>query len=65
MDGDPGKRVCIIGAGIAGLVTAKVLEEDGFEIVTFEKQAELGGLGCIANLSGAARKQFPRELRVF
>jgi cation diffusion facilitator CzcD-associated flavoprotein CzcO len=32
MEGDSGKRVCIIGAVIAGLVTAKVLKEDGFDV---------------------------------
>ncbi|HET7318425.1 MAG TPA: FAD/NAD(P)-binding protein, partial [Nitrospirota bacterium] len=40
MDGSSGKRVCVIGAGIAGLVTSKVLKEDGFEVVVFEKQPE-------------------------
>ena len=40
----PGSRVCVIGAGIAGLVTAKVLLEDGFDVSVFEKEATLGGV---------------------
>lgn len=38
------RRVAIIGAGIAGLVTAKVLREDGFDVTVFDAQAEIGGV---------------------
>jgi len=38
------KKVGIIGAGVSGLVTAKTLREHGFEVVVFEKEAELGGV---------------------
>lgn len=38
------KRVVIIGAGIAGLVTAKVLREDGFDVRVFEQEPEIGGV---------------------
>jgi len=38
------RRVCVIGAGISGLVTAKVLLEDGFDPLVFEKDAALGGV---------------------
>ena len=37
-------RVGIIGAGIAGLVTAKVLLSNGFEVVVFDKEPALGGV---------------------
>jgi len=47
--------VCVIGAGIAGLVTAKVLLESGFEVVVLEKSAEIGGVW--------ARSQVYPELR--
>jgi dimethylaniline monooxygenase (N-oxide forming) len=39
-----GNRVGVIGAGIAGLVTAKVLRDDGFEAVVFEKEPAVGGV---------------------
>src|SRR5262249_54831832 len=38
------RRVCVIGAGISGLVTAKVLLEDGFDPLVFEKDGALGGV---------------------
>jgi len=65
MDGHPGKRVCIIGAGIAGLVTAKVLKEDGFEIVVFEKQAELGGVWAASRTYPGLRANNSRESYAF
>ncbi len=37
------KRVAVIGSGIAGLVIAKVLLHDGFDVVVFEKDDALGG----------------------
>ena len=37
------KSVVVVGAGIAGLVTAKVLRDDGFEVAVFEKEPTIGG----------------------
>ncbi|MEU2258663.1 NAD(P)/FAD-dependent oxidoreductase [Nocardia xishanensis] len=39
-----GARVAVIGAGVAGLVTAKVLRDDGFDVVVFEKEPAVGGV---------------------
>ena len=44
MTGEKGNRVGVIGAGIAGLVTAKVLREDGFDVVVLEKEPSVGGV---------------------
>ena len=38
------KTVGIIGAGSGGLVCAKVLLDDGFDVTLFERQRELGGV---------------------
>ena len=65
MEGYPGKRVCIIGAGIAGLVTAKVLGEDGFDIVVFEKQAEVGGVWAASRTYPGLRAHNSRESYAF
>ncbi|MBD2753240.1 flavin-containing monooxygenase [Spirosoma validum] len=46
------KKIGIIGAGLSGLVTAKTLREHGFEVVVFEKEAELGGVW-------ASTRQYP------
>lgn len=37
------KSVVIIGAGASGLVSAKVLVDDGFDVVIFERNNCLGG----------------------
>jgi cation diffusion facilitator CzcD-associated flavoprotein CzcO len=33
-----------VGAGIAGLVTAKVMQEDGFAVTIFERGSDIGGV---------------------
>lgn len=38
------KQIVVIGAGIAGLVTAKVLRDDGFDVRVFEKESSFGGV---------------------
>ena len=43
MSNDLNKEVCIIGAGISGLVTAKTLSQDGFNVLIIEKESSLGG----------------------
>jgi Flavin-binding monooxygenase-like len=37
-------RVGIIGAGVAGLTTAKVLKQAGYEIVVYDKAPDVGGV---------------------
>jgi len=38
------KTVAVIGAGACGLVCAKVLLDDGFNVTLFERHSELGGI---------------------
>lgn len=42
----PKKRVCVIGAGRAGLAAVKLLadEIDKFDVVAFERNPDVGGL---------------------
>lgn len=65
MDRPSSRRVCVIGAGIAGLVTSKVLREDGFEVVMFEKQPELGGVWASSRTYPGLRTNNPRETYAF
>ena len=37
-------RVGIIGAGVAGLATAKVLKQAGHEVVVYDKAPDVGGV---------------------
>ena len=41
---DMDNSVAIVGAGALGLVATKNLIEEGFEVITFEKTAYVGGL---------------------
>ncbi len=38
------KTVAIIGAGASGLVTAKALIQDGFDVTIFDRENHLGGI---------------------
>ena len=38
------KTVAIEGAGLSGLIAAKVLLVDGFDVTVFDKNATLGGI---------------------
>ena len=38
------QTVAVIGAGTAGLIAAKVLLTDGFDVIIFEKRSTLGGI---------------------
>ena len=58
-------RVCIVGAGVAGLVTAKVLKQDGFDVVVFEKEAELGGVWAQSRTYPGLRANNSRESYAF
>lgn len=56
-------RVCVIGAGPGGIVTAKVLLENGFDVTVLDKYRQVGGVwsagGCYDGLANqAARRLF-------
>ncbi len=38
------KTVAVIGAGASGLVAAKVLMKDGFDVTILEREKHLGGI---------------------
>src|SRR5215472_16115318 len=58
-------RVCIVGAGLAGLVTAKVLTQDGFDVVVFEKEREAGGVWSSSRTYPGLRANNSRESYAF
>lgn len=39
-----GKKLCVIGAGALGLVTTKNFIEQGFDVITYERNDYVGGL---------------------
>ena len=65
MNESSGNRVCVIGAGIAGLVTAKVLLEDGFDVTVFEKHSEPGGVWAASRTYPGLRANDSRDSYAF
>lgn len=59
------RRVCVVGAGIAGLVTAKILRDDGFEVRVFEKEPSIGGVWAASRTYPELRTNTPREAFAF
>lgn len=54
------KTVAIIGAGFAGLSTAKVLQTFGFEVTVFEKAPDVGGVWSASRRYPGLTTQNPR-----
>ncbi len=59
------RRVCVIGAGISGLVAAKVLRGRGCEVAVIEKSGDLGGVWEPARSYPGVQTQTPRDLYCF
>ncbi len=59
------RRVGIIGAGISGLVTAKTLLEEGFQVTLFETEDEVGGVWARARRYPGVHTQNPRDTYAF
>jgi dimethylaniline monooxygenase (N-oxide forming) len=57
--------VAIIGAGLAGLVTAKTFRDNGFEVVIFEKEPALGGVWTASRTYPGLRANNSRETYSF
>ncbi|WP_433731755.1 flavin-containing monooxygenase [Nocardia sp. CA-129566] len=60
-----GARVAVIGAGLAGLVTAKVLRDDGFDVVVFEKESAVGGVWIESRTYPGLRTNNSRDTYAF
>jgi cation diffusion facilitator CzcD-associated flavoprotein CzcO len=59
------KKICVIGAGISGLVTAKTLIEEGYEVTVFEKKKGLGGVWEKSRSYPEQTTQNPRDTYCF
>ncbi|BAZ36823.1 dimethylaniline monooxygenase (plasmid) [Calothrix sp. NIES-4101] len=56
------QRVCVIGAGVSGLVTAKTFTEEGYEVLVYEKQDALGGVWKKSRRYPNVRTQTPGRM---
>lgn len=63
------KKVAIIGAGASGLISAKVLLNEGFDVTVFEKTSNVAGVWNFSEQDGALykslRTNLPKEIMVF
>ncbi len=59
------QHICIIGAGISGLVAAKTFIEEGYEVTVFEKQKGLGGVWEKSRTYTGLTTQNPRDTYAF
>ncbi|SFD52867.1 flavin-containing monooxygenase [Streptomyces aidingensis] len=54
-------KACVIGAGPGGIVTAKVLLENGFDVTVLDKYRQVGGIwsaeGCYHGLASQASRR--------
>ncbi len=58
-------KVCVIGAGISGLVAAKVIGGHGHDVTVIEKSGDLGGVWDPARSYPGVQTQTPRDLYCF
>lgn len=58
-------RIGIIGAGLAGLSTAKILRQFGFDVVIFEREPDIGGVWAASRRYPGLTTQNPRETYAF
>lgn len=56
------KKVCVIGAGVAGLVTAKVFKARGHQVTIVERSGDLGGVWEPSRCYPELRTQSPKDL---
>lgn len=61
----PQKNVCVIGAGVAGLATAKAFASRGHKVTVVERSSELGGVWEPARSYPDVQTQSPKELYRF
>lgn len=59
------RRAGIIGAGLSGLVTAKTLLEEGFDVTVFDKDDEVGGVWTRSRRYPGLHTQNPRDTYAF
>lgn len=55
-------KIAVIGAGVAGLATAKVLSSRGHDVTIFERRAALGGVWQGAHRYVGLKIQSPRQI---
>lgn len=55
------KTIALVGAGFAGLSTAKLLRDFGYDVTVFEKETDVGGVWCTSRRYPGLKTQNPRD----
>lgn len=55
------KKIAIVGAGFAGLSTAKLLRDHGYDVTVFEKEPDVGGVWAASRRYPGLTTQNPRD----
>ncbi|MGE0299890.1 MAG: FAD-dependent oxidoreductase, partial [Pseudonocardia sp.] len=58
-------RIGIVGAGVAGLCTAKVLRAAGHDVVVWERAPDVGGVWSATRRYPGLSTQSPRDTYAF
>lgn len=56
------KRVCVIGAGVSGLASARAFRDKGHDVTVLERSHELGGVWAPSRSYPGIRTQSPKDL---
>jgi dimethylaniline monooxygenase (N-oxide forming) len=59
------RQICVIGAGLSGLVTAKTFQASGHSVTMYERSGELGGVWAPSRSYPGIQTQTPRDLYAF
>lgn len=59
------KKIGVIGGGLAGLSTTKILRQFGFDVVLFEREADIGGVWSASRRYPGLTTQNPRDTYAF
>ena len=56
------KKIAIIGAGYTGMIAAKKLLEQGYEVTIYEKDSEAGGIAKAIDINGTKIEKHYRHI---
>jgi dimethylaniline monooxygenase (N-oxide forming) len=55
------KTLTIVGAGVSGIITARIFKQYGFDVTVYEKETEVGGVWASSRSYPGLRTQNPKD----
>lgn len=59
------RKIAVVGSGLAGLSTAQILRQFGFDVNVFEREADIGGVWSASRRYPGLTTQNPRDTYAF